>query len=70
MDALVTILIILGSILMVVNIVRYFFFVKSTHDVLSAGSLRDRVWKIIAGILLCFFLMGYLFSAFVGEPDI
>ena len=69
-DALVTILIILGSILMVVNIVRYFFFVKSTHDVLSAGSHRDRVWKIIAGILLCFFLMGYLFSAFVGEPDI
>ena len=69
-DALVTLLIILGSILMVVNIVRYFIFIKSTHDVLSVGSQRDHVWKIIAGILLCFFLIGYLFCAFVGEPDI
>ena len=37
---------------------------------LSAGSRRDRVWKTVAGILLCFFLIGYLFCAFVGEPDI
>ena len=70
MDSVVSILIVLGAILMVVNIVRYFVFIKSTHDVLSAGSRRDHIWKLIAGILLCFFLIGYLFCAFVGEPDL
>ena len=70
MNLLIPALIILGSILMVVNIVRYFLLVKSTHDVLSAGSRRDRFWKGIAGCLLVFFLLGYLFSALLGEPDI
>ena len=65
----ITVPIILGSILMVVNIIRYFLFIKNTHDVLSAGSVRDHVWKTIAGVLLVFFLFGYLFCAFVGEPD-
>ena len=67
---LIPALIILGSILMVVNIVRYFLFLKNTHDVLSAGSRRDRFWKAIAGCLLVFFLIGYLFCAFLGEPDL
>lgn len=70
MDLLITILIILGSILMVANIVRYFLFIHGSHDVLSAGSRRDRIWKSIAGMLLVFFLLGYLFSAFIGEPDL
>ena len=66
----ITAAIVLGSILMVVNIVRYFLFIKNSHDGLSAGSARDRVWKTIAGVLLVFFLFGYLFSAFIGDPDI
>ena len=66
----ITAAIVLGSILMVVNIVRYFLFIKNSHDVLSAGSARDRVWKTIAGVLLVFFLFGYLFSSFIGDPDI
>ena len=70
MDLLITIPIILGSILMVANIVRYFLFIHGSHDVLSAGSRRDRIWKSIAGMLLVFFLLGYLFSAFIGEPDL
>lgn len=70
MGLLITIFIVLGSILMVVNIVRYFWFLKNTHDVLSTGSRRDRIWKAIAGVLLVFFLLGYLFCAFVGEPDL
>ena len=70
MDRLIPTLIILGSILMVVNIIRYFSFISSTHDVLSAGSRRDRVWKTIAGCLLVFFLIGYLFCAFFGKPDL
>lgn len=69
MGLLITILIVLGSILMVANIVRYFLFLKNTRDVLSTGSRRDRIWKAIAGVLLVFFLLGYLFCAFVGEPD-
>lgn len=70
MDLLITIPIILGSILMVANIIRYFLFIHGSHDVLSAGSRRDRIWKSIAGMLLVFFLLGYLFSAFIGEPDL
>ena len=70
MGLLITIFIVLGSILMVVNIVRYFWFLKNTRDVLSTGSRRDRIWKAIAGVLLVFFLLGYLFCAFVGEPDL
>lgn len=69
MGILITILIVLGSILMVANIVRYFLFLRNTRDVLSTGSRRDRFWKAIAGVLLVFFLLGYLFCAFVGEPD-
>ena len=69
MGLLITIFIVLGSILMVANIVRYFWFLKNTSDVLSTGSRRDRIWKAIAGVLLVFFLLGYLFCAFVGEPD-
>ena len=70
LDLYITVPIVLGSILMVVNIIRYFLFIKNTHDVLSAGSVRDRVWKTVAGVMLVFFLFGYLFCAFVGEPDI
>ena len=70
MDVLISALIILGSILMVANIVRYFLFLKNTRDVLSTGSRRDRIWKTIAAILLVFFLLGYLFCAFLGDPDL
>lgn len=70
MGLLITIFIVFGSILMVANIVRYFLFLKNTRDVLSTGSRRDRIWKAIAGVLLVFFLLGYLFCAFVGEPDL
>lgn len=70
MDILISALIVLGAILMVTNIVRYFLFLKNTRDVLSVGCHRDRIWKTIAGALLVFFLLGYLFSAFLGEPDL
>lgn len=70
MNTLVLTLVFSGSILMVVNIVRYFMFVRNSHDVLSSESPRDRIWKIVAGTLLCFFLMGYLFCAFEGSPDL
>ena len=69
-DHFITVVILWGSILMVINIVRYFRFFINSHDVLSAGSRRDRIWKTIAAVLLIFFLLGYLFSAFIGDPDL
>ena len=58
MKAIILILIIIGSILMVTNIIRYMYFVRTTHDVLSSGSRRDRAWKYVALVLLIFFLIG------------
>ena len=69
MKTAILIFIIIGSILMVTNIVRYIFFLRTTHDVLSSGSRRDRVWKYVALVLLIFFLIGYLFIAIFSEPD-
>ncbi|MCR5691469.1 MAG: HD-GYP domain-containing protein [Eubacterium sp.] len=61
--------IILGAILMAVNIVRYLKFIKTTQDVISSGSRRDRIWTYLALVLLLFFLLGYLFIAFFSQPD-
>lgn len=69
MDIVITIFIIIGSVLMVTNIIRYLLFLKTTHDVLSSGSKRDRVWKYVAMVLLIFFLIGYLFIAIFSDPD-
>lgn len=55
---------------MVTNIIRYIIFLRSTHDVLSAGSRRDRLRKYLALVLLIFFLIGYLFIAIFSKPDI
>lgn len=69
MKAIILILIIIGSILMVTNIIRYMYFVRTTHDVLSSGSRRDRAWKYVALVLLIFFLIGYLSIAIFSKPD-
>ncbi len=54
--------------LMVVNIARYLRFIKSTQDVISSGSARDRYWTYTALILLIFFLVGYIFIALFSHP--
>ena len=69
MKVIILILIIIGSILMVTNIIRYMYFVRTTHDVLSSGSRRDRAWKYVALVLLIFFLIGYLSIAIFSKPD-
>ncbi len=63
------VLIIIGALLMVLNISRYMMFLRTTRDVLSAGKLRDRIWKYLALILLVFFLVGYLSIAIFSKPD-
>ncbi len=70
MDILIIVLIILGALLMVTNIARYVYFLRTTHDVLSAGSPRDKFRKELALVLLIFFLIGYLCIALFSKPDI
>lgn len=62
--------VIIGSILMVTNIVRYYIFIRTTRDVLSSGRLRDKIWKNAALLLLIFFLIGYIFIGFFSNPDL
>ena len=62
-------IIIAGAILMVINIVRYSNFLRTTHDVISSGSKRDKFWKYMAQLLLVFFLIGYIFIALFSRPD-
>ncbi len=70
MEILIFVLIIIGALVMVTNIIRYIVFLRSTHDVLSTGSRRDRLRKNLALVLLIFFLIGYLFIAILSKPDI
>ena len=69
MKALIIILIAIGSLVMITNITRYISFLRTTHDVLSSGSHRDRFRKYLALVLLIFFLIGYLCIAAFSRPD-
>lgn len=67
---MITALIVVGAVLMVWNIYRFFTFIRSTHDVLSADSTRDQRWMSLAFILLVFFLGGYLYVGIFAHPDL
>ncbi len=69
MQIAIFLIIMAGAILMVINILRYLNFIKSTHDVISSGNTRDKWWIYLAFVLLCFFLIGYLFIAIFSDPD-
>ena len=69
MQILVHTLIITGAVLMVINIARYYNFLRSSRDVLSSRSKRDRMWKTLSFFLLIFFLLGYLFVGLVSAAD-
>ena len=66
---MITAVIILGAALMVWNIWRFIRLMRSTNDVLSGNSTRDRRWLILGLILLVFFLGGYLFVGIFSKPD-
>ena len=70
MNILIPLLIYLGAGLMVWNIYRFYRFIHSTDDVLSADSQRDKRWMYLAICLLIFFLGGYIFVGFLSDPDI
>ncbi len=61
MTAIIHILIIFGAAIMVTNVYRLFAFIRSTHDVLSSGSERDKRWMFLSLVLVVFFLLGYLY---------
>ncbi len=70
MEYLIYAMIILGAGLMVLNVISYIRFMRSTRDVISGSRRSDKVWAMIALVLLSFFLMGYIFVAVFGKPDI
>ena len=65
----VIIFIILGSIIMVGNIIAYFRFIRKSSDVMLSGKHGETVWEKLGLVLLVFFLGGYLGVAFFGKPD-
>lgn len=67
---MITAFIVIGALLMVWNICRFFTFIRSTQDVLSAGSVRDQRWMTLAFVLLVFFLGGYLYVGILQHPDL
>ena len=69
MQLFILVLINLGAAIMVWNICRFWRFIRSTNDVLSADSQRDQRWMWLALCLLIFFLAGYLFVAYFSSPD-
>ena len=62
--------IIIGSIIMVGNIIAYIRFIRTSTDVMLSGRHGEPIWEKIGLALLVFFLLGYIGVAFWGEPDI
>lgn len=67
---MITILIVLGSVIMVGNIIAYVRFIRNSTDVMLSGTHGEPIWEKIGLVLLVFFLVGYLGVAFAGNPDL
>ena len=70
MDIIVYGAIIFGAALMITNIIRFILFIWTKRDVLSEGDSFGQAMSYVSLVLLCFFLVGYLLVAFLGEPDL
>ena len=66
----ITALIVIGAALMTWNIYRFYRFIRSTYDVLSADSSRDKRWMTLALVLLIFFLGGYMYVGIFAHPHL
>ena len=66
---MITVLIVLGSAIMVGNIIAYSRFIKTSTDVMLSGKHGEPMWENIGLMLLVFFFVGYLGVAFWGKPD-
>ena len=67
---MISVLIIIGSIIMVGNIIAYIRFIRTSTDVMLSGKRGEPIWENIGLALLVFFLLGYLGVAFWGKPDL
>ena len=67
---MISVLIIIGSIIMVGNIIAYIRFIRTSTDVMLSGKRGEPIWEKIGLALLVFFLLGYLGVAFWGKPDL
>lgn len=67
---MITAIIITGALLMIWNIYRFFRFMQSTQDVLSADSVRDMRWENLAFLLLLFFLGAYVYVGVFAAPHL
>ena len=67
---MVTVMIIIGSIIMVGNIIAYVRFIRTSTDVMLSGKHGEPIWENVGLALLVFFLLGYLGVAFFGKPDL
>ena len=70
MTTTIHLLIIIGAAIMVTNVYRLFAFIRSTHDVLSSGSERDKRWMILSLVLVIFFLLGYLYVGIFSNTNL
>ena len=70
MRAVILTLIIIGALNMARNIWSYFQFLKSIQDVLSSGRKRDIFTEQVAMVFLVFFMIGYIFAAFLSSPTL
>ena len=66
---MITLLIIMGSAIMIGNIIAYIRFIRNSTDIMLSGKHGEPIWEKIGLILLVFFLTGYLGVAFAGKPD-
>ncbi len=67
---MITLAIVLGSIIMIGNIIAYIRFIRTSTDVMLSGKRGEPIWEKIGLVLLIFFLVGYLGVAFLGKPDL
>lgn len=67
---MISALIILGSILMIGNIIAYIRFIRTSTDAMLSGRHGEPIWAKVGLALLVFFFLGYLGVAFFGKPDL
>ncbi len=60
MNYLIYILILLGSLLMITNIIRYILFIHKLKEIKDSRNDKNKKWKTLALFLLIFFLLGYV----------
>ena len=70
MDIIITTIIILGTIVMVQNILWYISFLRNSRDIFSSGTKQEKISHITGLILLIFFFLGYTFIWIFSDPDI